>query len=95
MSGHLAQRRNQIGLARPAARAARDPAVRAEHEDGGRAADIKAADEFQVGFGVYLYVRYPVRRSCYLGQQLPGGAAWRAECGGELDERGTRAERLA
>ncbi len=66
MSGHLAQRRHQVGLARPTTRAARDPAVRAEHEDGGRAADIKAADEFQAGFRVYLYVRYPVRHSCYL-----------------------------
>jgi hypothetical protein len=95
MSGHLAQRRDQVSLARLPARAARDPAVRAKYEDGRRAAHIKTADKFQVGFRVYLHVRYPGGHSCYLSQDLPGGAARSAECGRELEERGARAERLA
>jgi hypothetical protein len=77
------------------ARLARDAAIRAEHEDGGRTPDIEAADKFQVRLGVYLHVRDPVDQAGDLGQDPPGGPARRAERGGELDQGGARAERRA
>jgi hypothetical protein len=72
-----------------------DAAIRAEDEDGGRAADIQPANQVQVGFRVYLQVRYPVGHTGYLGQHPAGGPARRAEGRGELQQRGARAERPA
>ena len=94
MSGHLAQRRDHVSLARlPVARRAIRPSGPSTRRSACGA--HQAGGQVQVGFRVYLHVRYPGGHSCHLGQDLPGGAARSAECGRELDERGARAERLA
>src|SRR5580658_2275330 len=89
------QRCHHVGLTRLARGAADDAATGTKHEHRGRARDAQPARQVEPLRGVDLDVGHALDHARDPGQHLPGRAAWRAEGGRELDQRGPLAKTAA